>query len=67
MKRAWQSWPGVSNAKSGICLAILTLYVAELTVGRAQRGRFFRAGAVVVPPEHQKIDVLPKGNIYDTK
>jgi hypothetical protein len=39
----------------------------EYDFSKAQRGRFFRAGAVLVPPKHQKSDVLLKGNIYDTK
>ena len=39
----------------------------EYDFSNAERGRFFRAGAMLVPPKHQKSDVLPKGNIYDTK
>jgi hypothetical protein len=34
---------------------------------KTQRGRFFRADAVLVPPKYQENEALPKGNIYDTK
>ena len=43
----------------------------EYDFSKAERGRFFRPDAVLVPPEHQKEEQekgpLPKGNIYDTK
>jgi hypothetical protein len=39
----------------------------EYDFSKAERGRFFRSGAVLVPPMHQDKDTLPKGNIYDTK
>jgi hypothetical protein len=39
----------------------------EYDFSEAQRSRFFRASAVLVPPKQQKSDMLPKGNIYDTK
>ena len=39
----------------------------EYDFSKAERGRFFRPGAVLVPPKHQDKDPLPKGNVYDTK
>jgi hypothetical protein len=39
----------------------------EYDFSKAERGRFFRPGAVLVPPKRQDKDPLPKGNVYDTK
>ena len=42
----------------------------EYDFSNAERGRFFRADAVLVSPKHEaheQSDELPKGNIYDTK
>lgn len=39
----------------------------EYDLSKAERGRFFRPGAVLVPPMHQDKDTLPEGNVYDTK
>jgi hypothetical protein len=39
----------------------------EYDFSKAERGRFFRPDAMLVPPKHEEKDTLPKGNIYDTK
>jgi hypothetical protein len=35
----------------------------EYDFSKAERGRFFRPGAILIPPHKP----LPKGNVYDTK
>jgi hypothetical protein len=39
----------------------------EYDFSKAERGRFFRPDAVLVPPKHQEKDTLPNGNVYDTR
>jgi hypothetical protein len=64
LKIIWRPWRSTLVGRSQ---AANDAMKDEYDFSKAERGRFFRPGAVLVPPMHQDKDTLPKGNVYDTK